>query len=426
MADEPLETDETGTTDTFTVALGSKPLAAVTVTVSSSASSEATVVEAQPLTFTPPNWADAQTVTLRGLDDGLTDGDQDYAAGFDLSGSTDPAYRDLQPAPVAAVNRDDDRTVVTIEARAAGVTEGDAAVFTLRCTGVTASGLTVAVSVSDVEGVITGTAPGSVVFEPGAGAAELSVPTVDDKSGGTIEVTVTAGTDYEFGTPGSADVAVAENDAAGFIITGPEQLMTDEAGAEDSFVVALASEPVGDVSVTLSSDETEEGTVAPAALTFTPADWADAQGVTLAGVDDHDIDGAQEYAISFSVTSADDGTYDQFWLPPLTAVNGDDEVDTGLPDVVNLALPRVTVVADGEQVAEGNPVSFTLGRVQITEPLALTVRVAVTESESGKVIIGSAPTEVAFRQGEASVQLPLDTADDQIDDADSTITVTIH
>ena len=47
----------------------------------------------------------------------------------------------------------------------------------------------------------------------------------------------------------------------------------------------------------LSSSDTTEGTVGPASLTFTTANWNMAQTVTVTGVDDAVVDGDVAYTI---------------------------------------------------------------------------------------------------------------------------------
>ncbi len=71
-------TDEDATTDTFTVKLNSAPTNSITVTVSSSDTTEATLSPSS-LTFTSSNYNVAQTVTVTGVDDGSSDGDQSFS-----------------------------------------------------------------------------------------------------------------------------------------------------------------------------------------------------------------------------------------------------------------------------------------------------------------------------------------------------------
>ncbi|MDP6160799.1 MAG: delta-60 repeat domain-containing protein, partial [Acidimicrobiales bacterium] len=66
---------ETGTTDTFTVVLDSEPTGNVVFGISSADTGE-TTVSAAALTFTTSNWDTPQTITVTGIDDTATDGNQ--------------------------------------------------------------------------------------------------------------------------------------------------------------------------------------------------------------------------------------------------------------------------------------------------------------------------------------------------------------
>ena len=81
-------------------------------------------------------------------------------------------------------------------------------------------------------------------------------------------------------------VTNTDDDAVGITVSTISGLNTTEAGGAATFTVVLASQPTADVSVALSSGDTSEGTVAPAALTFTAATWNVAQTVTVTGVND--------------------------------------------------------------------------------------------------------------------------------------------
>ena len=54
------------------------------------------------------------------------------------------------------------------------------------------------------------------------------------------------------------------------------------------------------VTVNVASNNTAEGTVSPATLTFTPNNWQTNQAVTVTGVDDNTADGHKGYGISLS------------------------------------------------------------------------------------------------------------------------------
>ena len=100
--------NESGTTDTFTVVLDSKPAGDVVIGVTSGDTGEATV-SASALTFTTSNWDDAQTITVTGVDD---DDDGDISTTITLTitdGSTnDVAYDGVANQTVTATTVDDD------------------------------------------------------------------------------------------------------------------------------------------------------------------------------------------------------------------------------------------------------------------------------------------------------------------------------
>ncbi|HIO62336.1 MAG TPA: hypothetical protein EYN39_11125 [Deltaproteobacteria bacterium] len=75
---------------------------------------------------------------------------------------------------------------------------------------------------------------------------------------------------------------------------------TAEDGTTSTFDIVLSAAPTEDVTVSVSSSNTSEGTVSPATLTFNSANYNVAQTVTVTGVNDADIDGHQPYGIIVS------------------------------------------------------------------------------------------------------------------------------
>jgi len=90
---------ESGSSDSFTFALGSEPAGDVVVSVASSDLSEA-VVSASALTFTASNWDTPQTVVVTGVNDGLSDGDQAVDVTLSAVG--------FEPVVVGVINADND------------------------------------------------------------------------------------------------------------------------------------------------------------------------------------------------------------------------------------------------------------------------------------------------------------------------------
>lgn len=102
-----LVTTEAGGTRTFTVVLHSQPTANVTIPISSSDTGEGTVSRAS-LTFTPTNWSTPQSITVKGVNDAVVDGDIAYTVNVGPAASTDPNYNGRDATDVAVTNKDND------------------------------------------------------------------------------------------------------------------------------------------------------------------------------------------------------------------------------------------------------------------------------------------------------------------------------
>ena len=73
--------------------------------------------------------------------------------------------------------------------------------------------------------------------------------------------------------------------------------------------MVLNTQPTADVTIALSSSDTTEGTVSPASLIFTTANWNVAQTVTVTGVDDAVVDGPIAYTIVTAAAVSTDPNY---------------------------------------------------------------------------------------------------------------------
>ena len=92
----------------------------------------------------------------------------------------------------------------------------------------------------------------------------------------------------------------------GLLLT-PASVEVNENGGTATYTVKLATAPTADVTVTLSSGDTDAATVEPASLTFTTTNWGAEQTVTVTGVDDDVVNtgGKRETTITHSASSSD-------------------------------------------------------------------------------------------------------------------------
>lgn len=131
-------------------------------------------------------------------------------------------------------------------------------------------------------------------------------------------------------------------------------LETTEAGAIDAFDVCLDMPPTSSVTLGLSSSDLSEGTVTPAALTFTPENWSQPQTVRIAGVDDAVDDGGVNYTIITLPAVSDDARFDGLSAMDVSVLNVDDE------------LPPVTVTISDVSAREGKAGISTIFSFAVT------------------------------------------------------------
>nr|MCU0567675.1 hypothetical protein [Oculatellaceae cyanobacterium Prado106] len=116
-----LTTTEAGGTATFTARLTTQPTADVTLTFTSSDSTEGTVTSI--VTFTTTNWNNPQTITITGVDDPTTDGDIPYTISITTS-SSDTNYNALVVPAVNVTNLDNETPGITLTPTTGLITAG--------------------------------------------------------------------------------------------------------------------------------------------------------------------------------------------------------------------------------------------------------------------------------------------------------------
>ena len=389
-----LSVTEAGSTATFSIVLASPPVADVTVSLESSDTTEGSVAPTS-VTFTPGNWNAAQAVTVTGADDASADGAQAFTIVTAAASSADGAYAGLDPADVAVTTSDNDSASVIVTpppGLAAVVSEvGGSVTFTVALGSQPAATVTIGLSSSDTtEGVVS---PAMLTFGPGNwnSAQVVTVTGVDDAvidgtQAFSVVTAIAASTDatYDGIDPADVPIATTDDDVAGITVTPDSGLTVTEAGGTAIFAVVLASQPGADVSVSLSSSDTTEGTVAPASLTFTPANWNVVQVVTVTGVDDPAADGSQPFTIVTAAAQSADTDYAGIDASDVLVASVDD-------DAAGVTVTPTTGLVVNES---GSTASFVI--VLNTQPAAdVTFDLVSSDTTEGTV----SPATVTFGPG---------------------------
>jgi hypothetical protein len=419
-----LLTSEGGLTDTFTIVLTSQPTANVTLNLSSSDPGEGTVAPPS-VTFTPADWDDPQTVTVTGVNDDIDDGNQPYTIITAAASSSDPNYNNLNPADVSVTNQDDDTAAILVEPTAGLVTSenGNEDTFTIALATQPTANVTIALNSSDTsEGTV---APPSVTFTPADWDDPQTVTVTgvdDDVDDGNQPYTIVTGaassSDPSYNGLNPADVSVTnqDDDTAAIVVDPIAGLVTGENGNDDTFTIALATQPTADVTIALNSSDTSEGTIDPASVTFTPANWDDPQTVTVTGVDDAADDGDQPYQIVTAPADSSDPAYDGLNPADVSATNVDNDgvgisidplsdlvtTEAGGSDTFTVQLDTeptadVTIAFSSSDPSEGtvDPTSLTFTPANWDDPQTVTVTGVDDELADGDVLysIITAPAE---------------------------------
>lgn len=157
-------TTESGETATFTVVLGEKPSADVSIDISSSDETEATVSPTN-LTFTVDDWYSLQSVTVTGVDDILADGNQNLKIILAPAISSDSSYNGINPSDVPVVNVDNETVEISVEPMTGETSEdGKSFVFSIVLSSQPEGDVNISLSSSDeTEGTLSTL---NVVFTP--------------------------------------------------------------------------------------------------------------------------------------------------------------------------------------------------------------------------------------------------------------------
>lgn len=327
---------ESGTSDTFGAVLTGAPDADVIIGLSSSDTGEATVSPTS-LTFTPLNWDLPRSVTVTGVDDLLVDGDVAVTIVTAAAISADGTYDGMDASDVSVTVTDDDTAGISISTTTLTTSEaGGSASFTVVLALAPTANVVVAVTSSDAtEGTI---APASLTFTTANwNVAQTVIVTgvndfVDDGDiGYTISTSATSADILYNGLTGATVIVTnLDDDTAGITSTAITPNTTTEAGGSFTYTLVLNSEPLFDVTITVTSSDPAEFLVdgTPSFnYTFTALNWNIAQAVTITGVDDAAaIDGSISGTITDAATSSDAlyiGISSS--VPSIAVTNGDDD-----------------------------------------------------------------------------------------------------
>ncbi len=411
-----------GGADTYTVVLDRQPTGPVTFTATADGQVRVAAGDfsagggvfgpAAVLSFTPADWSLAQTITVMAVDDAVVEGPHN---GFISQATSGGAYGDVTPmtwGEVTAHITDNDPPGVTVAHGGGGslaVTEGvlapvpgGADTYTVVLDRQPCAPVIITASATSPLRVAAGDySGGGGLFGASAGLTftpldwstpqTITVVAYDDSiAEGTHAGSVShsaSGGGYTGVGISAVTAAVTDNDLPSVLLTetGGSTAVTEGAtgsapGATDTYQVALSHQPVGTVTMALTTSPSGRVTIAKSGgfpgpsltLTYTTANWNVPQTITVRPLDDAIVEGPHTATVSHAASG---GGYDESTPMALTV------------NITDNDLPGVTVTESGgtTRVTEGAPpgtsgATDTYTMVLIRQPMA-TVTITVAASQ---------------------------------------------
>ena len=342
-------TIQEGSSGHYTVVLDSQPTDDVTVTIGG-ASGDVSVQPAS-LTFTRANYATAQTVTVMAAEDEDATTDPAVTLTHSASGG---GYGSVSIGAVTVTITENDETAVRLSASGLTVEEGSSGNYTVVLDSPPTDEVTV--TIGGASGDVS-VQPASLTFTRAnyATAQTVTVTAAEDEDAAPdAAVTLThsaSGGGYGAVSIDAVTVTITEDDEAG--VTLSASALTIQEGNSGHYTVVLDSQPTEEVTVTLGG-VAGDVSVQPASLTFTSANYATAQTVTVTAATDDDA--VTEPAVTLT-HNASGGEYGAVRIGTVTVtIREDDEAGVTL-SASSLTLQEgrsgnYTVVLDSQPTDE--------------------------------------------------------------------------
>ena len=288
------EGDATGVP--YTVKLATQPSDTVTVNISGHDGADLTLsgttLTNNQLTFTTTNWGTAQTVTVKAGDDDNADDESETLAHTAFGGDYVNVTKDLP------VNIDDADVQVTVSfaKTAYTVAEGESQSVTVTLSADPERRVVIPLTHTPQGGAIPGDysgVPANLTFNAGDTEQTITFRAAqddldDDDESVLLAFGVMPDARVNPGTTDETTVSITDDDTAAIVLSETGLTVTEGDAAGSSYTVKLATQPTGEVTVTVSGHAGTDVTLDKTTLTFTVDNWATAQTVTVKAGQDND------------------------------------------------------------------------------------------------------------------------------------------
>ena len=305
--------DQTQEAATFTVALNSKPTATVSLAAMSSNLDEG---KSTPTTirFTTDNWDQPQTITVKGVDDDVRDGNVNYTVFFSPSESNDEDYQGIQPVSIKVTNIDNDVAGLNVNIPAEDYTlvEGQGNVIVVKLNTKPKKAVSVKASIDDAtEAELDVT---DIVIEPEEWntGKEIHISGVRDyiiDGDQPVKISFEVNSDdedYHFADPVVYNGTVKDIDTAELVASlGVSPIVIEGSSDFVTMSLTLSSKPTKNVSVAISVTDESEIKINKKTISFSPDHWDMPQDLLVSSVDDSIVDGDIKSKVVMKMSSSD-------------------------------------------------------------------------------------------------------------------------
>jgi hypothetical protein len=202
---------------------------------------------------------------------------------------------------------------------------------------------------------------------------------IDGAAAYNVEIDPINSTELNYQGLSIAAVAVtnSDDDAAGFTIT-PTSLNTIEGGTPQTFTIRPNTDPGPGKTITvdITSGDTAEGTVGPATLSWTSANYQTARTVTVTPVEDTVADGPVAYDVSLDPIASTELNYQALPVQTVSVTNADNDT----PGFTIIPLSLATSESGAAQ-------TFTIR--PNTNPGASTIQADITSTDTTEGLVSS-------------------------------------
>ena len=326
--------------------LDSGPISDVVLSIIASDAGEV-AVSPSSLGFGIDNWSLAQTVTIRGVDDKISDGTVSSVVivGVDKDKTKDSAYDKLPSQNLKTTTGDNEPSPnISMSAPIENLEENGGEItllFTMNLAADTDTIVTLSTSGTATFGSDFKLSSNTAVIPAGSKTGTIIIRSIDDQIDDKKEKIIVDIKDITGGNGANeygeqkASLIINDDDRAGFTLSKSSVVVTESRDTE-VFTIVLNSQPTENIIFNINSENIKEAKVSKPTLIFTNSNWNIPQEITITGIDDEEIDSATSSKIVVSVNqeSNKDNIYVGLLTQNLTVTNNDNE-PTPLVTVVN-------------------------------------------------------------------------------------------